>query len=120
MVYRLKNWTLLRDLMCSSHKEAKYIVINALRETASIMAGRTEIMEYKTVPINEDNVTRMINAGGCPISQDGFEICLLTWREDISPMFKCEGECDAFEIFLEKLDDILQNVKSEMAEKHIL
>ncbi len=46
---------------------------------------------YAQAPIKEDMVTIMINNCGCAISQDGFEVCILTWREDLTPLFRCQG-----------------------------
>lgn len=118
MVYRLKNWILLRDLMCSSKDTAKYVIMESLKTITKL---HKETGGYLAeAPIKEDMVMRMINNCGCVISQDGFEVCILTWREDLTPLFKCQGECPEFEKFLEILDGMLSDIKETMAEKHQL
>lgn len=110
MVYRLKNWMLLRDLMCSSKETAKYVIMESLKT----------VTKYPRAPIKEDMVVKMINNCGCAISQDGFEVCLLTWREDLTPLFRRQGESPEFETFLETLDEMIKDIKETMAEKHQL
>lgn len=75
---------------------------------------------YAQAPIKEDMVIRMINNCGCTISQDGFEVCLLVRREDLTSLFMCEGECPEFEEFLKILDEMVGDIKETIAEKHRL
>lgn len=118
MVHRLKNWMLLRDLMCSDKDTAKYLIMESLK---SVVKAHREAGGYvEEAPIKEDMVMRMINNCNCVISQDGFEICLLTWREDLTPLFRCTGECPEFEKFLAILDEMVANIKETMAKKHQL
>ena len=114
MVHRLKNWILLRDIMCSNHREAKFLIVEAYKEMTKVVGL------VPTPPINEDIVSKMINNLGCVISQDGFEAGLTLWRQDLSQLFKCPGECYYFEEFLGELDRMLQNLKETMSEKHQL
>ncbi len=52
MVYRLKNWMLLRDLMCSSKDTAKYVIIESLK---TITRSHQESQNYYAqVPIKEE------------------------------------------------------------------
>lgn len=113
MVYRLKNWILLRDLMCSSKETAKYIIEQSFKEMV-------REMRILVPPLDENMVRNMMANCGCAISQDGFEVCLLTWREGLSPVFRGTGEIPEFEEFLEELDEMLQSIKETMAEKHQL
>lgn len=118
MVYRLKNWILLRDIMCSNPREATFLITEAYKEMTHDMGLATA----RTPPpsIHEDIVSRIVKNLGCVISQDGFEAGLTMWRQDLSELFKCPGECYYFEQFLEELDKMLQNLKETMSEKHEL
>lgn len=118
MAYRLKNWMLLRDIMCSSKDTAKYVIMESLKIITKSHKGSQDY--YAQAPIKEDMVMKMINNCGCTISQDGFEVCLLTWREELTPLFRCQGECPEFEKFLETLDEMIKEIKETMAEKHQL
>jgi hypothetical protein len=115
MAYRLKNWVLLRDMMCSNQKETQFLIVKAYKE---MTLGLETISPPPS--IKEDMILKMINNLKCVISQDGLEAGLVMWREDLSTLFKCPGECMLFEEFLEKLDVMLQSLKETMSEKHEL
>lgn len=112
MAHRLINWSLLRDLMCANRETSKFILESSYKEMNKIMNIRFP------PPINDDRLKNMITGCGCnTISQDGFEACLVTWKSEISPLFR-SSESPEFEQFLTTLDDILVNVREKMVEKH--
>lgn len=116
MVHRLRNWILLRDIMCSNREMAANIILQALRSVVSHKEAKGIITDTN---IDENAIRNMITNCGCVISQDGFEICLLTWREELTPLFRnCPGECSHFEEFLQVLDTILHETKELMAVRH--
>ena len=118
MVYRLSNWILLRDVMCSNPREAAFLIVEAYKE----MTNQMGLATTRVAPpgLNEYILLKVVKNLGCVMSQDGLEAGLTMWRQDLSPLFKCPGQYIYFEQFLEELDKMLQNLKETMSEKHQL
>jgi hypothetical protein len=104
--------------MYSSKDTAKYVIVESLKTITKLHKKESQDY-YARLPIKEDMVMKMINDCGHAMSQDGFEVCLLTHREDLIPLFIYEGECPEFEEFLNILDEMVGDIKETMAEKHL-
>lgn len=96
---------LLRDLMCSSKDTAKYVIMESLKIITKLPKELHKESQdyYAQTHIKEDSVMRMINNCGCTMSQDGLEVCLLTWREDLTLLFRCQGECPSYKLLMKCL-----------------
>jgi len=108
MVYHLRNWKFLRDWFATAPPRYNVSTIASILNELQLPVGDKYIIED------------IVKSCGKAISQEGFEACLITGREDISPAFRGPGFNEKFEEFLRKLDEKAGEMKKTFYEEHKL
>lgn len=111
MVYHLKNWKFMRDMMCSDPQFVVQDMIEILEKKLHIIVPERNRREI-------DNIVRNCS---CVQTQEGLEACLNGSREDMAPRWSGKtGESPEFELLLEELDKKMEQTLTDFFEKHLV
>ncbi len=109
MVYHLKNWEYLRDLIKMPAFSKEEFIADIIDESGATRRGNIRHI-----------VQDIAETCGDMDTKEGFETCLLLFREDLSESFRGLGTNEAFEKFLENLDKGVGEIKKRWYEEHSL
>jgi SpoVK/Ycf46/Vps4 family AAA+-type ATPase len=105
--HRLRNWTLLRDIMSGNTSQ------NIILAERVINQALEKVTKWPYSPA----VTQTINSCKNTISQDGFELNFILSAYDMAPEFR-ERISIQYENFLVALDEILDEMRETIVKQH--